>query len=111
MSDATEIVHISEVDTRGFVSVRIECSDCRFTTYVGARLEVARRRKSWIKDHTDQHKPGRAIDIEVDWEPSARCSVCEDEIGNIVQRDEGLVCDECGATWDLDGKGGEIADD
>lgn len=60
----------------------------------------------WV-DHQEQHRPGRALDIEVDWEPSATCSVCPD--GGDIHQDSSdtLECRQCGTVWDIDGSGGE----
>ena len=114
MSDAHEIVTLGEPEeipgfpARRWVSVKVECSACRHVMFTGNWEHVAKERESWIADHIAQHAPCRALDIEVDWEPSACCSVCEDGIGDIRQvSSEGLECIECGTTWDNDGRGGE----
>lgn len=87
-----------------FVSVKAECTECDYRTWTGGNPD-----RDWsgiIDDHLAQHRPGRALDIEVDWEPSARCSVCKDGIGDILQEDDGLTCRECGTYWSIDGTGG-----
>lgn len=89
-----------------FTSVVARCSDCEHVAFTGGRAGL-----DWsgiLDGHLRQHEPGRAVDIEVDWEPSACCSVCPDGIGAIKQNDgESLVCDDCGTTWSLDGTCGE----
>lgn len=88
-----------------FASITRACSDCDFKTWTGGNPD-----RDWshlIDDHLRQHEPGRALDIDVDWTPSARCSVCEDGIGTVVQDDDGLACRECGTRWDIEGKYGE----
>ena len=70
--------------------------------------------REWPRDGVNEGRlingPGRALDIEVDWEPSACCSVCADGVGDITQEDDGLRCHGCGTTWDMDGTGGETTD-
>ena len=65
-----------------------------------------------IRDHRAQYEPGRAPDIEVDWEPSAWCPVCEDGIGDIKWNSdgEGLICVRCKTTWTIRGEHGETAE-
>ena len=110
MSEAREIITTTESRTgsRSWTNVVAECSVCGYKSFTAIWTDVFNRlnRRSWISDHLAQHGPGRALDIEVDWEPSARCSVCADGIGDIEQEDEGLVCQECGTSWNLDGTGG-----
>lgn len=87
-----------------YMPVRVECSECAYKTYTGGSPD-----RDWnhlIDGHLAQHEPGRAVDIEVDWEPSARCSVCEDG-GDIHQEGDGLTCRDCGTTWSIDGTNGE----
>lgn len=106
---ATAVVEIgeeqvSEPSGRRFISVTVKCSEGDYATYAGGDPD-----RDWshlIDDHLAQHDPGRALDIEVDWEPSARCSVCEDG-GDIHQEDDGLTCRDCGTRWDIDGCHGE----
>jgi hypothetical protein len=61
--------------------------------------------------HTVQYEPGRAPDIEVDWDPSANCSVCED-LGEVKADPdgEGLFCVQCKTRWGMDGEHGERAE-
>lgn len=95
-----------------WVSVEVRCSECAFVSFTAAPVSVVDARVSWIADHLRQHAPGRALDIEVDWEPVASCSVCPDGIGGIEINDsESLRCAECGTAWDMDGKGGERHED
>lgn len=113
MSDAHEIVTLGEPREHAesphlWVAVKIECSECDHVEFTGVPEHEAEARTSWIADHIAQHAPGRALDIEVDWEPSACCSVCEGGIGDIRQvSSEGLECIECGTAWDNDGTMGE----
>ena len=117
MSDAHEIVTLTPrmgIGSlgEGWTSAKIECSACPYVRFTGAPHHIATRVERWMPDHIAQHAPGRALDIEVVWEPSACCSVCEDGIGDIRQvSSEGLECIECGTTWDMDGRGGETSDD
>lgn len=112
MSEPTALIELGEESETypGFRSATIRCSEgdtTIFTSYrdtYGDPQDYANRA---LRDHLDQHKPGRALNVEVSWEPSAWCSVCEDEIGDIVQEDDGLTCRECGTTWDIDGEQGE----
>lgn len=70
-------------------------------------------RYDWaIRDHRAQYEPGRAPDIEVDWEPSAWCSVCDDSIGDVVvdSDGEGLVCKACRTRWSITGDSGKTAE-
>jgi len=87
------------------VSVTVTCSACDYKVWTGGRAGYDWSRL--IDDHLFQHNsPGRALDIEVDWEPSARCSVCPDGIGDIRHSDQDLECWDCGTTWNLDGTAG-----
>lgn len=97
----------SEGDPAGF-SIIDRCDECPYTAYTWSRVKL---KGSIIKEHLAQHEPGRAVDIEVNWEPSAFCSVCEDGIGDIKTNDsESLRCDDCDTTWDIDGRNGETDD-
>lgn len=83
-----------------FASVTAECSDCDYKEWTGGNP-----RRDWshmIDHHLAQHEPGRALDIDVDWEPSASCSVCTHG-GDVQQDGDGLVCQDCGTTWNIDG--------
>ena len=94
-----------------WVSVKVECSACDHVMFTAHRKHVVMSRESWIADHIAQHAPGRALDIEVDWEPSACCSVCDDGIGDIEEESsEVLICRDCGTTWNYDGTMGETDD-
>lgn len=112
MSEPTAMIELGEESEThpGFHSAVIRCSEQDHTIFTSWRdtygdpHDYASR---VLRDHLDQHKPGRALDIEVSWEPVAFCSVCEDGIGNVVQEDDGLTCRQCGTTWDMDGKQGE----
>ena len=87
------------------VSVIASCSDCDFKLWTGGSPD-----RDWshvADDHLRQHDPDRAVDIEVDWEPVAYCSVCGNGLGDIHQEDDGLRCRDCGTTWDINGRNGE----
>lgn len=116
MSEPTALIELGEESETypGFRSATIRCSErdaTIFTSYrdtYGDPQDYANRA---LRDHLDQHKPGRALDIEVSWEPVAFCSVCEDGFGDIDHGDDAsLVCKVCGTTWDIDGKQGERAE-
>jgi ribosomal protein L37AE/L43A len=93
-----------------WVSVTVECSECGYAIYSGATQSRAAAMGPWIPDHIAQHAPGRALDIEVVWEPSACCSVCEDGIGDVREESsEVLECRDCGTTWNYDGTMGELS--
>lgn len=99
----------------GWRAVRLEClaEGCSHWNYTGLPKDVPTANLLATRsahDHQEQHRPGRAFDIEVDWIVSACCSVCEDEIGKVEDDGEGLVCRECGTTWDRDGSDGYRAD-
>lgn len=89
--------------------------DCGYQMFVhtirgnNTEEEVARFWASrWRESHADQYDTGRAPDIAVSWDVVAHCSVCPDEIGDIVVTDpETLTCKDCGTTWDHDGEQGE----
>ena len=51
----------------------------------------------------------RATDIDVEWELSARCSVCPNRVGDVQREGDGLVCQDCGTRWNIDGRNGERA--
>lgn len=92
----------------GWRSVKFEClaEGCSHQIYTGLQADVEAKQFRGNRDHQDQHRPDRALDIEVDWIVSACCSVCEDEIGKVEDDGESLVCRECGTTWDRDGSDG-----
>lgn len=96
---------------RGY-SYEIRCRKCSATTFTWSHTATS---PAYLFDwHLKQHKPGRALDIEVDWEPSACCSVCPDGIGSIRwdnESGEGLICIECRTTWDNEGRSGELRED
>lgn len=90
------------------VWLTVKCGQCSHTTFTSRLRQFMPTASDILHDHLAQHGPGRALDIEVDWEPSANCSVCPDGIGMIKFNDdgEGLACTECGTEWDMDGKDG-----
>lgn len=88
-----------------YASATVRCSDCDYAACTGGHPDF-----DWshlIDDHLEQHNPGRAVDIDVDWEPVASCSVCPNGMGDIYQEDDGLRCRDCGTTWDINGRRGE----
>lgn len=91
----------------GWRSVKFEClaKGCSHWIYTGLPEGVEAKQTPAIPDQQDQHRPYRAFDTSVDWEVSASCSVCEDEVGDVVQEDDGVMCRECGAYWSVDGTG------
>lgn len=112
MSEPTALIELGEESETypGFRPATIRCSErdtTIFTSYRDTYGDPQDYANRTLRDHLDQHTPGRALNIEVSWELSACCSVCEDEIGDIVQEDDGLTCRECGTTWDIDGEQGE----
>ncbi len=116
MSEPTSLIEIGEEDKDflGFHPAVIRCSEKDYTVFTSYRSTYGDPQgyaDRVLRDHLEQHKPGRAMDIEVSWEPSACCSVCEDSIGNVVQEDDGLTCRDCGTTWDIDGEQGERMED
>lgn len=86
-----------------WVSVSVTCDECGYSAYSAGPKSAKWDRL--IDNHLNQHAPARALDIDVWWEVSAECSVCEDG-GDIVQEGDGLTCQKCGACWDIDGTGG-----
>lgn len=107
MSKST--IEFTQSTVSGIVPHTAVCGHCGYTRF-GATLHATERptASDVLADHLAQHAPGRAVDIEVDWEPSALCSVCEDGIGLIKPDDDGgLECEECGTVWDINGTGGE----
>lgn len=90
-----------------WVPLKVSCNMCPYVTFTARKAGAILSANEILKEHLEQHAPGRALDIAVDWEPSARCSVCESG-GDIVMNDvETLICNECDTTWTLDGTDGE----
>ena len=85
-----------------------EVFTARSGEYLSSGDKLIESLDGFYADHQDQHRPGRAPDIEVDWEPSATCSVCPD--GGDIHQDSSDVLEGrgCGTTWYLDGTGGEL---
>lgn len=95
------------------VSFTASCGMCDYVEFGAMNRKRLRPTASEVlADHLKQHEPGRALDIEVDWEPSGICPVCDDGIGMIGwdEDGEGVKCKDCGTTWDLDGTNGERSD-
>lgn len=94
--------------TTGQTVYTVKCGHCDHVVFGGRAADAPLpSANDVLADHLEQHRPGRALDVTVDWEPSALCSVCEDGIGMIEEQDGMLVCTECGTTWELDGTNGE----
>lgn len=89
-------------------SVAAKCRRCSSSIFTwlpdGMGVEAA------LRDHDDQHGPGRARDISVEWSVSAECSVCEDGGDVDLDSDGDLLCQGCGTYWSVDGTGGTLAD-
>jgi len=112
MAEPTALVEFGNPSTAhpNIRPMTILCSEGDYVIFASQRTDStdAVDGARWIRDHLDQHKPGRAMDIAVDWEVSACCNVCEDEIGDVETDDgETLRCRECGTTWNIDGTNGE----
>lgn len=106
MSDLTATMEVQN-SNHGWTALKVQCNHCSYVTFTARRFDAMPTANEILEDHLSQHGPGRALDIEVDWEPSANCSVCPDGIGTIkVSDDGGITCTECGTEWGLDGKGG-----
>lgn len=96
--------------------IKAVCSECGRVIYLAlpkrefptrTDTEHAALELNMLRDHADQHEPGRALDISVDWELVASCSVCEDG-GHVIHTGEELMCERCCTTWSVDGTMGEI---
>lgn len=116
MSEPTALIEIGD-ESETYPDFRyavIRCSEqdhIIFTSYRESYGEPQDYANRALRDHLDQHKPGRALDIEVSWEPVALCSVCEDGFGDIAHGYDGdLRCKKCETTWDIDGTSGERAE-
>lgn len=98
-------------DEREWMSLKVECGMCSHATFTSRLRKFMSSASDILAAHLSQHEPGRALDIEVDWEPRATCSVCESG-GDIVMNDvETLICNECDTTWSLEGTDGERGND
>lgn len=113
MSEAKALVLGHHGEDNEWTSLRVSCGQCPFVTYTSRLRDFMPSASEILADHLAQHAPGRAVDIEVSWEPSAMCSVCSDGIGLVkIDNDgEGLECEECGTTWDIEGTGGERSEE
>lgn len=97
-------------EAEGWSALMVSCTICPYTTFTSRRTGQVPTADEILAEHLAQHEQGRALDIEVDWEPSACCPVCPDGIGRITwdsDAGEGLICLDCKSTWDIEGKGGE----
>lgn len=112
-AEAYEIVTMKKSQIKDLISVEVKCSHCSHGLYTATHSKYAGRQRTWMADHIAQHNdPTRALDITVDWDISAYCSVCDDGIGDVQVNDiESIQCVVCGTTWSIDGKDGELADE
>lgn len=98
----------------GTFNAKIQCSECNFTQWSSVRTSKVTAEEyatNSIRHHLETHEPGRAPDIEVEYEIVAYCSVCEDGLGDVEVVDiETLECAECNTVWYIDGTGGERED-
>lgn len=109
-ADTTAAIVTTSEPSDGWVGIRAECHICGYVVFTGALVRVKRDWGAYLlRGHYEQHAPGRALDITVDWEVSADCSVCDDG-GDIRHEDDGLTCEKCWTTWSIDGTCGERAD-
>lgn len=110
--DAHEIITVQRsADSPARVAITSECSACGTTAFTGGPAHIADKPRGWMQDHIDQHAPGRAVNLEVQWTLSADCTVCEDGGDIIDEDDETLRCQRCNTTWAFDGTFGELADE
>lgn len=99
------------------VAVRCAATGCRVVTYGLIRSELRddaeeqeRAKRMFRASHTDEHEPGKAPSIEVEYRIVADCSVCPDG-GDVDSVDhETLQCSKCLTTWDERGNHGERAE-
>lgn len=89
-------------------SIKVSCSECGHSAFT--HVPPGFKDETLIDGHLAQHGPGRALDIVVDWQVLAECSVCV--YGGKVEADGegGVTCEECGTYWDIDGSGGFLYD-
>lgn len=108
--DAHELVtQTQSVKIDHMVSVTSRCSACDAMIFTALPAKYVHVRRGFMQDHIDQHAPGRATDLDVQWHLYAQCTVCDD--GEIVDEDgETLRCKQCDTTWSLNGTFGELAD-
>lgn len=83
----------------------IKCSEGDFLAIAGGAGEAYYLQIH--KDHASQYEPGRAPDIAIDWVIDASCSICDDGGRIDVVDSECIRCEDCGATWDMNGDNGE----
>ncbi|NWN87021.1 MAG: hypothetical protein HLX51_00540 [Micrococcaceae bacterium] len=110
-NDAYEVVTLTQSEEIGnMISVASWCSACGTAVFTALPSKYAHVRRGFMQDHIDQHAPGRAIDLDVQWQLYAQCTVCDD--GEIINEDsETLCCKQCDTTWSIDGTYGELVDD
>lgn len=92
----------------------IRCSECDFVQWSSVntvRVTAEEYATNSIIRHLETHEPGRAPDIDIEYRLDASCSVCEDEIGDVEQDGDGLICRDCGTTWSEDGTYGELKEE
>lgn len=89
----------------------VECIRCPGYILAGVgSLPIEGRIAAFERVHASQFEPGKAPDITVDFEIVAECSICDDggDIGTVDS--ETVSCRDCGATWAMDGTGGETSE-
>lgn len=95
-------------DGTTLVPVEIRCSECTYIIFTAVPARLVETAGELIDYHLEQHEPGRALDIEIEWILSASCSVCDD--GGDIEQDstETVICNDCNTTWTIDGTDGEL---
>lgn len=81
--------------------------DCVYVVYSGGADDE--RYRGHFDAHRSQYEPGRAPDIEIEYELVATCSVCADG-GDVKDEGETVICGQCGTNWYRDGSYGERAE-
>lgn len=91
------------------VTYAVSCaaSDCHYLLSAGGSDDE--RYRSLFESHRSQYDPGRAPDIEIEYELVATCSVCADG-GDVKDEGETVACAKCGTNWYRDGSYGERAE-
>ena len=94
----------------------LRCLQCKYRVGAGKGMDTEDKWEHTIKDHISQHSPGRAPDLEwirYELSSSPDCTICPDG-GDVCIIDangtavpDGLICYDCGTTWNADGDNGE----
>lgn len=92
------------------IAVTIWCSVCQTPIYTGVPKDPNDPPRTWLSDHLAQHNdPIRALDVTVEWQLVATCSVCPDGTGDMQVDDEGfIICNTCRTLWCADGTQGRL---